>query len=119
AFALSNDNINDIHGGYADGKNYLFAATDAGVNMIDLDYKLVYSYKEIASNANSGDTISDDGNTGGNTGLNAFDGDVNTFVRSDGTDSTLIVTYQFDEAKTIRRYGLVNDDVGGANEFPS
>jgi hypothetical protein len=117
AYKLANDNINDIDGGYADGKQYLFVATDAGVNMVDLDYQLTYDYKEVASNAN-GDTISDDGDASADA-VNAFDGIPTTYVRSDAADDTLVVTYQFGSAKTIRRYGLVNDDLGTFNEFPA
>jgi site-specific recombinase XerD len=112
AFALTNKSVNSIDISSFQGLLYLAAGTDAGINLINLNYVTNYEFLEETSDVNAG-TITTDGITGVQTGNLAFDRDDTTFTRSDAADNTFILNFQFStpSARIIKRYGIVGDDV--------
>lgn len=117
-FALTNSKINDLDLTLREGMRYLAAATEGGINLINLDQPLDYVWEPISSDLN-GDTITDDGNNG-NAGTNLFDYNGTTLARSNAADDTFIITYQFNSgAKNIQRYRLRSEDGIISSEAPS
>jgi site-specific recombinase XerD len=116
AFALSNEQVNDLDVTTHEKKRYLAAATNSGVNLIDLDYVTNYEYLYAAGQ--DGGTITSDGDDATNVPSRAFDYNDTTYVRSNAADNTLILTYQFATPQNIRRYVVVADDAD-TNEAPA
>lgn len=124
AFAISNTNVNDLDTQYHQGYLYLAAATDSGINLIDLDHEIEYEYRDVASDADG--TITSDGYSSTYSPDRAFnfiyDGGTASYTRSNAADSTFSIEYEVSPPNSPlrpQRYMIYIDDVLAANEAPS